>query len=303
MNAPHAPDEPVQPEQQFLIEDLIPAFALGATDAEETAAVLRHAATPQVGGELAAYSRVADRLLYAAPLVAPPAALGAGLQAALAAPGALVAAAPSTARPGAAAPQTAATTSAAERRAWRWPQWATAAAAALLLLLNLYWLREISQLRAGQAALQEQLHQQTAQFTAQLAEQEWTIAAQQERLAGQDQMLASLVGETGERYAMQAVEPGSAAIAQVAWLENSNTAILRAENFPLLEAGKEYQLWLISGDQRTSGGVFTVDDYGCATILFHPEGSLEDFDGMGITPEPAGGSPGPTAPPVVRAQL
>jgi hypothetical protein len=30
---------------------------------------------------------------------------------------------------------------------------------------------------------------------------------------------------------------------------------------------------------------------------------LDNFDGMGITPEPAGGSPGPTAPPVVRAQL
>jgi anti-sigma-K factor RskA len=102
---------------------------------------------------------------------------------------------------------------------------------------------------------------------------------------------------------MKAVEEGSEAIAQVAWLDAANTAVLRAEGFPPLEEGEAYQLWLIRGDQRTSGGLFTVDEYGCGTLIFHPTESLEDFDGMGITPEPASGSPGPTAPPVVRAQL
>jgi anti-sigma-K factor RskA len=302
MNAGQAPGEPVQPEQPFLIEDLVPAFSLGATDAEETAAVLRHAANPQIGNELASFSRLAGRLLYAAPTVQPPATLGAGLQAALAAPGA-AAAARTAAKPRASAQPPAAARGAAEPRGWRWPQLAAAAAAVLLLLLNLYWLREINQLRADQEALQEELRQQTAQFTAQLDEQDWTIWEQEERLANQDAMLASLVAEAGERYVMNPVEPGSNAIAQVAWLENSNTAILRAENFPPLEKGKEYQLWLVSGDERTSGGLFTVDDLGRATIVFHPEALLDNFDGMGITPEPAGGSPGPTAPPVVRAQL
>lgn len=311
MSAGQAPGEPVQPEQQFSVEDLVPAFVLGATDADETAAVMRGVASERVSGGLAAYGRLVDRLLYAAPPAAPPPALGARLQAALARDGG---AAPGTAAapvaPGTLvaplAPPALHAAQAEPQRAWHWPQWTAAAAVAatlVLLLLNLYWLREIGQLRAGHAALQEQLRQQSAQFAEQLAAQDRTIAAQQERLGNQDQMLASLVAETGERYAMQPVDPGSAAVAQVAWLEGSNTAILRAENFPLLEEGKEYQLWLISGDQRTSGGLFTVDDYGCATVVFHPTGSLEDFDGMGITPEPAGGSPGPTAPPVVRAQL
>lgn len=305
MSAGQAPGEPVQPEHQFSIEDLVPAYALGATDADETVAVMRGVASERVSSDLAAYSRLVDHLLYAAPLAAPPPALGARLQAALAGEGGKAAA--RTAAPVASiAPALLPATPAQPARVWHWPQWTAAAAVAatlVLLLLNLYWLREIGQLRAGHAALQEQLRQQSAQFAEQMAAQDRTIAAQQERLGNQDQMLASLVAEAGERYAMRAVEPDSAAVAQVAWLEGSNTAILRAENFPLLEEGKEYQLWLISGDERTSGGLFTVDDYGCATIVFHPTGSLEDFDGMGITPEPAGGSPGPTAPPVVRAQL
>jgi hypothetical protein len=302
MGVRQAPGEPVQPEQQFSIEDLVPAFTLGVADAGEAAAVLRQAADPRVNSELAAYGRLAERLLYAAPAVQPPLALGARLQAAL---GAERAAGAAGGMKAAESPADAAgdAAGAAPPRVWHWPLWAAAAAVGLLLLLNLYWLREIGQLRAGHAALEEQLRTQSVQFTAQLAAQEQTIAAQQERLGNQDQMLASLVAEAGERYAMHAVAPDSAAVAQVAWLADSNTAILRAENFPILEEGKEYQLWLISGDQRTSGGLFTVDDYGCATVVFHPSGSLDDFDGMGITPEPAGGSPGPTAAPVVRAQL
>jgi hypothetical protein len=173
----------------------------------------------------------------------------------------------------------------------------------MLLLLNIYWLREVSALRASHAALQQKLDAQTAQFTAYVAEQERTLQAQNEQIATQDALLAQLVAGESEHYTMHAVQPGSNAVAQVAWLDQDNTAILRAEGFPPLQEGQAYQLWLIRGDTRTSGGLFTVDESGCGTYVFHPTQALDQFDGMGITPEPAGGSPGPTAPPVVRAQL
>jgi hypothetical protein len=191
-------------------------------------------------------------------------------------------------------------------RAWHWSKIITVAAllaAALLLLLNLYWMREVGALRASYLALEQQLQEQDAAFTATLAEQERMVGEQRDRLASQDALLAQFVTGDSERYTMNAVEPGSSALAQVAWLDAANTAVLRAEGFPPLAEGKAYQLWLIRGDQRTSGGLFTVDDAGCGTLIFHPTESLEAFDGMGITPEPASGSPGPTAPPVVRAQL
>jgi anti-sigma-K factor RskA len=319
MNAGHAPDEPVQPEQPFFIEELVPAFVVGATDAEETAVVLRHAATAQVASELGRYAPMAEALLYAGPAVPPPVGLATSLRAALAAPPAAAVApalpnATTAAEPApfspvaqAFAPPPAVATSGSGlgqgARAWQWPQLAAAAAAILLLFLNLYWLREISALRQNYVALQGQMRQQADAFMLRMLEQENLLAAQQQQILRQDELVGTLMADAGERYTMQPVEPDSAAVAQVAWLEGSNVAVLRAQNFPILEEDKQYQLWLISGDERTSGGVFTVDDYGCANILFHPEQSLEAFDGMGITPEPAGGSPGPTAPPIVRAEL
>lgn len=303
MDVGNLPEEPVRWDRQTPIEDLVPAVVLGAADAQESAAVLRHAGDPDVAAALTAYGELADALLLAVPAAAPPPRLAANLRAALErAPdvvqtsGALVAERSAAPAPGASAP----------RRAWHWPQILAAAASAaclLLLMLNLYWLREIGMLRQDQAALRQQLQDQATEFTAQLAKQEQVVADQAERITQQDQLVTSLMAETGERYAMHAVQPDSPAVAQVAWLEDANLAVLRAEGFPPLEPGKAYQLWLIRGDQRTSGGLFTVDPSGCGTLVFHPSESLDAFDGMGITPEPATGSPGPTAPPVVRAQL
>lgn len=310
MSAKREPDNPAEPEQLRAVEELIPSCVLGAAEPEEMATLLRHAAAPPVSESLAAYSRLAEGLLYAVPSVEPPAALAARLRGALQTQAAempeveMQAAAVEAQR--AESVGAAAAAPVAAGRAWHWPRVVALAAAAfavLLLLLNFYWLREIAALRASHEALQQQLRQQTDEFMVHMLEQENILIAQQQQILRQDELVGTLMADSGERFTMQPVEADSAAIAQVAWLAGSNVAVLRAQNFPILEEGKQYQLWLISGDERTSGGVFTVDDYGCANILFHPERSLETFDGMGITAEPAGGSPGPTAPPIVRSQL
>jgi hypothetical protein len=202
-------------------------------------------------------------------------------------------------------------------RAWSWPlavALAAAAIAAALLLFSLLAMRDLDALRLSQASLQQQVALQAAQATqgagematrtaVQEAALAATLAVQGGQIATQDALLTQLVVGESERYTMTAVQPDSSAVANVAWLDEENVAILRAEGFPPLGEGKAYQLWLIRGETRTSGGLFTVDEYGCGTYVFHPTESLEAFDGMGITPEPAAGSPGPTSPPVVRAQL
>jgi anti-sigma-K factor RskA len=66
------------------------------------------------------------------------------------------------------------------------------------------------------------------------------------------------------------------------------------ENLPPLPTEKQYQLWLIEKDQRTSGAVFSVSDEGYQSVQVEAPQPLEDYDGCGITVEPAGGSPGPT---------
>ncbi len=320
MNAPGAPQEPAQPDLPPNLQDLVPAFAIGAADPDEVVAILHALAAPSaapgaaaLAGEIAVYLELSELLAYGTPPAAAPAAVEEHLRAAIGGEIRSAAGSPDTMLAAAAVP--AASFVAANRgpaapldhgRRWHWsPVLAAAASAAavLLLLVNIYWVREIGALRASHAALQQQLNAQTAQFAADMADQQRALATQAQQISTQDTILAQLVAGNSERYTMHAVQPGSSAIAEVAWLDQENVAILRAEGFPPLAAGQAYQLWLLHGDSRTSGGLFTVDEAGCGTFIFHPSQSLEDFDGMGITPEPATGSPGPTAPPVVRAQL
>lgn len=306
-----SPDANLTPQPDAHLLALLPAFALGAADPEEVAFVRRHLThVHSAEEELAAYARLIDALHFAAPPVAPPPALEAKLRVALA--GAPAAGRPSALRPAPGA-----------GRRWRWPQWTAmmaTAAAVVLLALNLWWLRTAADLRAENSLLHRQI---TAQATA-MAAQQAQLAAQQQQIDAQSaelnrlrnqeaalastvtsqiDLLAQVVAAAGESYAMPPAQSGSSASATVAWLAQAGVGVLRADNFPPLPPDKVYQFWLIKNGVRTSGGVFTVDSNGRGVLVFTPDASLDDFDGMGVTPEPAGGSAGPTAPPIVTATL
>ncbi len=188
-------------------------------------------------------------------------------------------------------------------RRWNWPLSALAsvAVAAILLLgaVSLFLLSEIAALRDSQLDLQAQL---TARDSVLLSMQNAQNSLR-EQASARDAILIDVVATVGEHYQMIAAQADSPANADVAWVHDSNIAILTADQFPDLEPGRAYQLWLIRDGQRTSGGLFTVDSDGSATYIFSPPEPLESFQSMGITPEPAGGSSGPTAPPVVRGEL
>lgn len=70
-----------------------------------------------------------------------------------------------------------------------------------------------------------------------------------------------------------------------------------------LDAGHQYQLWLIRAGQRTSGGVFSVDHFGYATLYVDSPEPLKSYDSLGITIEPNGGSPTPTGQKVMGGEL
>jgi anti-sigma-K factor RskA len=78
---------------------------------------------------------------------------------------------------------------------------------------------------------------------------------------------------------------------------------LVVENLPELGEGYQYQLWLIDGDQRTSGGVFTIVEDGYSSMYIYSHRPLSDFSEFGITVEPYGGSPGPTGDKVLGGNL
>lgn len=85
---------------------------------------------------------------------------------------------------------------------------------------------------------------------------------------------------------------------------DGDLAVVSVADMPPLPPGRVYQLWFVAGDQdRDSGGTFTVDAEGCATIVVRTPVPISAYRAVGVTVEPVGGSPGPTSPRVIGGPL
>jgi len=85
-------------------------------------------------------------------------------------------------------------------------------------------------------------------------------------------------------------------------LDGSHGTIV-VDHLPVLSESQQYQLWLIRDGKRTSGGVFSVDEKGYKGMYIKSPEPLSSYTGVGITIEPAGGSPGPTGEKVLGGAL
>jgi anti-sigma-K factor RskA len=97
-----------------------------------------------------------------------------------------------------------------------------------------------------------------------------------------------------------AAAPGAQGVIVIS--DDGQHGTLIVENMPELGQELEYQLWLIKGDQRTSGGIFSVSEDGYRSIWVKSPRPLADYSDFGVTIEPAGGSPGPTGDKVLGGQ-
>ncbi len=69
---------------------------------------------------------------------------------------------------------------------------------------------------------------------------------------------------------------------------------LVVDKLAALDPSQQYQIWLLKDGQRTSGGLFSVNPDGYASLEIMAPIPLAQYDSVGITIEPAGGSPAPT---------
>jgi anti-sigma-K factor RskA len=81
------------------------------------------------------------------------------------------------------------------------------------------------------------------------------------------------------------------------------SGVLAMRDLPRLDTAHQYQLWLIRDGDRRSGGVFSVDEEGYGALLLKVPADFRDFTSLGISIEPAGGSPGPTGARVAAGKL
>ncbi len=84
---------------------------------------------------------------------------------------------------------------------------------------------------------------------------------------------------------------------------SGSRALLLALDLQPLPSDKVYQVWLVKDGRRYNGGYFTVDSSGYGQTLIFPYPSIAEFDAIGITIEPVGGSSGPTGTRVLRGDL
>jgi len=102
---------------------------------------------------------------------------------------------------------------------------------------------------------------------------------------------------------LSAAEPSSRATGYVLISADGDSGALVVDGLPPLGKSQQYQLWLIRDGQRISGAIFSTDERNYGGTRIRAPRSLLDYSAVGITIEPAGGSPQPTGPKVLGGSL
>jgi anti-sigma-K factor RskA len=84
---------------------------------------------------------------------------------------------------------------------------------------------------------------------------------------------------------------------------DEHMAVLIVSGLEPLPPERDYQLWFLREGKPVGGAVFDVHRNGEGQILVHAPRQLGHYDLAAITPEPAGGSPGPTGPIIIAGEI
>ena len=245
------------------LQELYPAYVLDAVNDADRARIEQH--LPRCAnctGVAASYRPVAEALAFAAPPVNPPPDLKLRVLAVT-------------------MPQT--------PRAQPAPSWLAQLLTGLSNLLRAPAFSAVALLLViGLALWNVSLQNQVAQQAALSYEMSAEISLQRD-------MLNTMAYANGQPMKLQGTQIASRAVGRLYAPVDDTTLALIVNDLPPLPPGKVYQFWLIdvSGD-RTSGGTFTVDEQGRGWLLIHAPKPLSNYQGVGITIEPIGGSRQPT---------
>jgi len=268
--------------------DLLPAYAIGATDAAEIARVADYLRQhPDAAISLADYTATAALLMGGVPRRDPPTALrqkvldAAHAQRPVMTPPIMPVFTPHI------LPRNVAPNRSARLAQRPILAWVSSAAAVILLFMNLFWMSEVNDLRARQAVL-EQANQAQMVVLQQISQKQMTDAVTM-MVTGTK---SELMDEAGAMRAMVMWEPGQ------------TEALMFTHSLPILDQSRTYQLWLIDeSGTPISAGTFSVDSDGRATLMFDAQMTLDALNGFGISVEPMGGSSAPTTTPLAMSAL
>jgi anti-sigma-K factor RskA len=252
------------------------AYALGALEGEERAAIERHLAEKCAACTLGVQQAgwLVAHLAYLAPEAVPPAALRARVMDAAQRGGFTLNPRPRSF--GAVRPLV--------------PVWAWAGAVAAALLFSAYTARQAGGLREEVAALHARLQAERARATQLEAERK------------QFERMLAIVGDAGTRgFVLKAAHDQP--LIQAYWNEQLGV-VLAAQRLPQLPAGRTFQLWIVPRQGAPiSAGLFRPDAAGAVVHIAAVKARFAEAAALAVTNEPAGGRPTPTLPPMWAAPV
>lgn len=252
------------------LQDLLPAYALGALEGEELAELAAHLAAGCVPcrRELALLARDLELLAAEAPPVEPSPEIRSSI---------LEAIEPS-ARPHAKGRLLAAL--------------AVAAGVALAVAGYSSWqglTREVERLKAERGRLENQLATLSAELDRVRSEAAYATAA-----------IEILSSPESRAVALAGLAEGAGAHGRTYLDPSRRRALFLAYRLPPLPADKTYQLWFIADGKPVSAGTFGVDRQGCGRLEVEGVAPVESIQAWAVTIEPSGGVPQPTGSMVLK---
>ena len=127
-----------------------------------------------------------------------------------------------------------------------------------------------------------------------LSEQQKQLTSLQKEFAQQAEVLEFLRSPDVRVTNLSGLTPSPKAYAKVLWSPVENKSFFHAFNLPPPPPKKTYQLWVISGSEPISAGVFSVDEKGDGFLWWKPSPEAQKFDKFAVTLEPEGGLPKPS---------
>lgn len=129
------------------------------------------------------------------------------------------------------------------------------------------------------------------------------VAALGPKAARYDRIVGVLESDQLLQRELIPVTEGLRAYGSVYLDPHSRTGMVMVHDLPTVDPGQGWQLWYLRGTERVSGGMLRVGTDGTGySIVTVPE-DLEQFQQLGITREPLGGSLAPTTPRLMEATL
>ncbi len=140
-----------------------------------------------------------------------------------------------------------------------------------------------------------------ASLQSQLGEQRALAASYAERAQRYDRIVAVLQADQVHIRPLEGTTAAPGAFGRVYLDPASGAGMMMVRALPPLSEGRAYQIWLVKADgQRASCGLLRrTDPSGDGYTLIQAPVPLSEGQGLGVTEEPATGSPGPTGPRVL----